>query len=185
MDGTAERGQGETAPTGSARDPLSRFASDDDIPGTMRPLPALAAIALFGAAACPPADSTLKAVDAMTEVPKAPDELPVMLNQELPFKYPDALFASKVQGNVILRIYIDTAGRVWPESTSVMQTSGYPQLDSAAVRGAPQLRFVPAKLKHEPIGVAIKLPVFFRRPDAPPLPGDTILRKKATAPKTP
>jgi protein TonB len=121
----------------------------------------------------------------MTEVPQAPDELPVMLNQELPFKYPDALFASKVQGNVILRIYIDTAGRVWPESTSVMQTSGYPQLDTAAVRGAPQLRFVPAKLKHVPIGVAIKLPVFFRRPDAPPLPGDTILRKKATAPKTP
>jgi TonB family protein len=151
----------------------------------MRSLHALAACVLLGAAACPSPDSTRKAVDAMTAAAQVPDELPVMLNQELPFKYPDALFASKVQANVMLRIYIDSAGTVWPESTVVLQSSGYPQLDSAAVRGVPQLRFVPAKLKKAPIGVAIKLPVFFRRPDARPLPGDTILRPKATAPATP
>ena len=34
-----------------------------------------------------------------------PDVAPVMLNKELPFRYPPALYAQKVQGNVTLRIY--------------------------------------------------------------------------------
>src|SRR5690349_13753690 len=57
-----------------------------------------------------------------------PDSLPVMQNTELPFKYPPELYAKRVQGNVTLRIHIDTAGRVVPESTSVIETSGYPAL---------------------------------------------------------
>jgi TonB family protein len=106
-----------------------------------------------------------------------PDELPVMLNREPPFRYPAALYAQKVQGNVTLRIFIDRDGRVHPESTRVEESSGYSSLDSSAVTGSQDLRFVPAKLNGEPMAVSILFPVFFRHPEASPLPGDTLLKR--------
>jgi TonB family protein len=107
---------------------------------------------------------------------RRPDELPVMLNREPPFRYPALLYAQKVQGNVTLRIFIDRDGRVRPESTRVEESSGYASLDSSAVTGSPDLRFVPAKLNGEPMAVSILFPVFFRHPEASPLPGDTVLK---------
>ena len=104
-----------------------------------------------------------------------PDEMPVMVNRELPFRYPSPLYDQKVQGNVTLRIFIDESGRVHPESTVVEEPSGYTSFDSAAVRGAEELRFLPAKLRGEPIALSVLFPVFFRHPEAQPLPGDTIL----------
>ena len=149
---------------------------------TMRTLRVLVlGVLACAAAACPSPDTTRKAMDALTAGPVVPDTLPILLNKESPFRYPDGLFSSKVQGNVMLRIYIDSTGTVWPESTTVLQSSGHPEFDSAAVRGAPQLHFLPAKLKNATVGVAIKLPVFFRHPGAPPVPGDSVLRPKATA----
>lgn len=110
-----------------------------------------------------------------------PDEPPVMLNKELPFKYPPALYARVVQGNVTLRLYVSGDGRVIPDSTRVEESSGYGSLDSAAVRGSQELRFVPAKLKGEPVAVSILFPVYFRHPRGKPLPGDTILQQPPTA----
>ena len=106
-----------------------------------------------------------------------PDELPTMLNAEPPFRYPADLYAQKVQGNITLRIYIDSAGAIRPESTLVAESSGYPALDSAAVAGARDLRFKPARLRGEAMAVPIYFPVYFRHPEAPPLPGDTILQR--------
>src|SRR5438034_2386533 len=77
-------------------------------------------------------------------VGRQPDVAPLMLNKELPFKYPPALFAQKVQGNVTLRIYIDRAGQIVPDSTHVAETSGFSALDSAAVKGSRDLKFQPA-----------------------------------------
>jgi TonB family protein len=108
---------------------------------------------------------------------RRPDELPVMLNREPPFRYPAPLFAQKVQGNVTLRIFIDRDGRVRPESTRVEESSGYTSLDSSAVTGSQDLRFLPAKLNGEPMAVSILFPVFFRHPEARPLPGDTVLKR--------
>ena len=108
---------------------------------------------------------------------RRPDELPVMLNKEPPFRYPAALYAQKVQGNVTLRIFIDRDGRVRPESTRVEESSGYPSLDSSAVTGSQELRFVPAKQNGEPMAVSILFPVYFRHPEAAPLPGDTVLKR--------
>lgn len=106
-----------------------------------------------------------------------PDEPPKMVNKELPFHYPAALYAKRVQGNVTLRLFIDRNGRVSPESTQVVESSGYAPFDSAAIRGSQELQFVPAKLRGEPMSVTILFPVYFRFPGAPPLPGDTILKK--------
>jgi len=106
----------------------------------------------------------------------APDSLPVMQNAELPFKYPPELYAQKVQGNVTLRIHIDTSGTVQPESTTVVESSGYAALDSAAVSGSRVLHFKPAIAKGAPLAISVLFPVYFRHPDAPPLPGDTVLK---------
>lgn len=106
-----------------------------------------------------------------------PDEKPRMVNEELPFHYPPALYARKVQGNVTLRLYVDHAGQVTPDSTRIEESSGYAGLDSAAVKGSQDLRFTPAKLRGEPLGVSILFPVYFRHPDAHALPGDTILQR--------
>lgn len=114
---------------------------------------------------------------------RRPDELPVMLNKRPPFLYPAAMLAKKVQANVTLRIHIDIDGKVVPESTTVVESSRHVELDSAAVRGARELRFVPAKRRGQPISVSLLFPVFFRAPGEPPLPGDTILRPSQPGPR--
>src|SRR6266550_7034450 len=114
-------------------------------------------------------------------VGRQPDVAPVMLNKELPFRYPPALYAQKVQGNVTLRIYIDRDGSIVPDSTRVAETSGFNALDSAAMKGSRDLRFEPAKTQGIPVPVSILLPVFFRHPDAPPLAGDSIIKRDSTA----
>ncbi len=127
-------------------------------------------------------DTTQKVARALQAGPPAPDEVPRMINSELPFRYPPALYAQKVQGNVTLRLRVDTDGQVRSDSTRIEETSGYPALDSAAVKGSQELRFVPAKLHGEPMAVTILFPVYFRHPDARPLPGDTILTRRDSTP---
>ena len=114
-------------------------------------------------------------------VGRQPDVAPVMLNKELPFRYPPALYAQKVQGNVTLRIYIDSNGAIVPDSTRVAETSGFSALDSAAMKGSRDLKFEPAKTRSQPVPVSILLPVFFRHPDAPPLSGDSIIKRDSSA----
>jgi TonB family protein len=114
-------------------------------------------------------------------VGRQPDVPPVMLNKELPFRYPPALYAQKVQGNVTLRIYIDSNGAIVPDSTRVAETSGFSALDSAAMKGSRDLKFEPAKTRSQPVPVSILLPVFFRHPDALPLSGDSIIKRDSTA----
>src|SRR6202171_2125567 len=114
-------------------------------------------------------------------VGRQPDVPPVMLNKELPFRYPPALYAQKVQGNVTLRIYIDSNGAIVPDSTRVAETSGFSALDSAAMKGSRDLKFEAAKTRSQPVPVSILLPVFFRHPDAPPLSGDSIIKRDSNA----
>jgi TonB family protein len=93
-----------------------------------------------------------------------PDEKPRMVNDQLPFHYPGALYALKRQGNVILRLYVDSTGQTVPDSTRIEERSEYPEFDTAAVLGARDLRFIPAKLHGEPMGMTILFPVYFRHP---------------------
>jgi protein TonB len=138
----------------------------------------LASSALIG---CVDSDTPKKVAQVFHAARDTPDEKPRMLNEDLPFHYPPALYARKVQGNVTLRLYVDRAGQVTPDSTRIEESSGYAGLDSAAVKGSQDLRFAPAKLRGEPLGVSILFPVYFRHPDARALPGDTILRRLTPA----
>ena len=47
----------------------------------------------------------------------------------MPFRYPPALYARKVQGNVTLRLFIDRDGRPKNDSTRVEESSGMESLD--------------------------------------------------------
>ena len=101
-----------------------------------------------------------------------------MVNRDLPFHYPGSLYARRLQGNVTLRLHVDADGQTVPESTKVVETSGHAAFDSAAIAGSHDLRFVPAKLRGEPMGMTILFPVYFRHPEAPALPGDSALKKR-------
>lgn len=144
------------------------------------PLPLVAAASAAFLVACIDKDTTTKAVRGLIE-PPTPESLPRMLNAEPPFRYPASLYDRKVQGNVTLRIFIDSTGRVWPESTFVAESSGYPALDSAAMLGSDALRFRPALAKDgTTMSVRVAFPVFFRHPEAQALPGDTVLKQGGT-----
>ncbi|HET9011919.1 MAG TPA: energy transducer TonB [Gemmatimonadaceae bacterium] len=132
--------------------------------------------------ACAENETTQKVAQAFQAGASGPDEVPRMLNTELPFRYPAALYAQKVQGNVTLRLRIDRDGQVSADSTRIEESSGYAALDSAAVKGSQELHFIPAKLRGEPMPVTILFPVYFRHPDAHALPGDTILKRDAVPP---
>jgi TonB family protein len=99
---------------------------------------------------------------------------PALLTRELPFVYPPALYEAGVEGDVALRLYIDSLGLVVQESTVVAEPSGRAEFDSAAVAGAPYLEFQPARSEGARIGKTVVLPVKFRRPAADSARRDTL-----------
>lgn len=138
-------------------------------------------VLLAASLACGRNDAPRRAATPRDPGPR-PDEMPALVSTELPFRYPPALYTRKIQGNVTLRLFIDRDGKVAPESTRVDEASGSAELDSAAASGAASLRFIPAKLNGEPVPVTILFPVYFRHPEARPLPGDSVLPTTPRAP---
>lgn len=137
---------------------------------------------LMAPAACSDTRNAQTMAQAFQPSVAHPDEVPKVLNTELPFRYPAALYARRVQGNVTLRLYIDATGQARADSTRIEESSGNGALDSAAMHGARDLRFVPAKLRGEPLATTVLFPVYFRHPEAHALPGDTILNTPAPMP---
>jgi TonB family protein len=96
-------------------------------------------------------------------VPPPESEAPVAINPDVPIAYPPGLFERKVEGEVTLRLFVDSTGKLIPESTRVAEPSGYPALDSAALAGATALHFAPAKRRGVPVATAFLQPVEFRQ----------------------
>ncbi len=94
------------------------------------------------------------------------DDPPVAINAESPVEYPRTLYDQGIEGKVILRLHVDEHGRVVDDSTRVAESSGYPDLDSAAVRAAPQMKFAPAVRNGSPVAATFLQPVHFRHPQA-------------------
>ena len=103
-----------------------------------------------------------------------PDEPPQMLNESLPFQYPVAQYLNRVQGNVTLRLFVDSAGLVVTDSTRIERPSGIAAFDSAALAGVSALRFRPARRRGTPIAVAMLFPVHFRHPEMQAAPVDSL-----------
>jgi protein TonB len=91
------------------------------------------------------------------------NDVPVAINGESPFQYPAELYDQGIEGEVRLRLFVDSAGRVAPDSTRIVSSSGTPVLDSAAAAGAAALRFAPAHRDGVPVGAAFYQPVIFQR----------------------
>ncbi|HEU5169597.1 MAG TPA: energy transducer TonB [Gemmatimonadales bacterium] len=121
-------------------------------------------LALFG---CDrgPHDGTMQLplVGAPTPSVPAPDGAPVAINPQSPVLYPEPLRAQRIEGTVLLRLFADSTGALVPESTRVAESSGFPALDSAALAGAPELRFAPAVREGRPVAAAFLQPVQFRQ----------------------
>jgi TonB family protein len=97
----------------------------------------------------------------------APEQdAPVALNADSPIQYPPRLYDQRVEGDVLLRLWVDSTGRLAPESSRVAESSGYSALDSAALTGARQLRFAPGRRHGLPVATAFLQPVEFRHPAA-------------------
>ncbi len=126
---------------------------------------AVASLLTVGSAGCGQAPPAEHPGSGSPGVP--PDqEPPVALNADSPIQYPPRLYDQKVEGDVMLRLFVDSVGRLLPESSRVAESSGYPALDSAALTGARRLRFAPARRHGLSIATAFLQPIEFRHPQA-------------------
>lgn len=93
---------------------------------------------------------------------EAPPEIPPQQLPGSPFHYPEELWDAGVEGETVLEIHVSAVGLV--DSARVERTSGYVEFDSAAVHGARELRFEPARRGTDSIAVRVLLPVQFHMP---------------------
>jgi TonB family protein len=121
------------------------------------------AVAALGVAACRGREDALMNLPVERPAAVQPvDGPPVALNGDNPIPYPPALLAQKLDGTVVLRLFVNERGLLIPDSTRVAESSGYPAFDSAAVAGAARLRFAPALRDGGPVAAAFLQPVHFR-----------------------
>jgi protein TonB len=88
-------------------------------------------------------------------------EEPTPLYGEIPIVYPLDLWDQDVEGETLLRVRVTEMGAV--DSVEVLQSSGFPAFDSAALQGARQLRYSPARRGGRRIAVWAKVPVQFSK----------------------
>jgi TonB family protein len=86
-------------------------------------------------------------------------EPPVIIYEQRP-TYPDIARDSKVEGDVVLLVYIDASGNV--RNAIVQSSPGLPALDEAAKRAAMKCKFKPAKQQGVPVGVWYSIVMQFR-----------------------
>ena len=127
---------------------------------------------LVAAVACGERPETASSDGAVESANVPAFEPPVVTNEDPPVKYPPVLFQQNIEGTVTLRLYVDSLGRVWPESTRVAEGSGVTALDSAALAGVPAMRFAPARRNGRDVGTTFLQPVRFRRPEQTRTPGE-------------
>jgi protein TonB len=127
---------------------------------------AISALVACGKRASPPPSERAADTPPPPSPPPPDQEPPVALNGDSPIQYPPRLFDRKVEGEVVLRLFVDSGGRLVPESSRVAQSSGSPALDSAALAGARKLRFAPARRRGIPVATTFLQPIEFRHPQS-------------------
>jgi protein TonB len=77
--------------------------------------------------------------------------------------YPEASRRRKEEGLVILAVRVSEEGL--PSTVQILQSSGFPRLDEAAITAVSHWRFTPAKLGNQSIASQIEVPIRFRLSD--------------------
>jgi len=90
---------------------------------------------------------------------------PAPLYGEVPIEYPVSLWDQDMEGETLLRVRVTDTGHV--DSVEVLESSGHVAFDSAAVQGARDLRFTPARKGGKRIEVWAKVPVHFSKRPRP------------------
>lgn len=90
-------------------------------------------------------------------------EQPTPLYGDVPIEYPLHLWDQDMEGETLLRVRVTDTGAV--DSVEIVQSSGHGDFDDAAINGAKELRFTPARQDGKRIRVWARVPVhFFKKP---------------------
>ena len=92
-------------------------------------------------------------------------ERPSPLFGDVPIDYPVSLWDQDIEGETRLRVRVTDTGAV--DSVEVLDPSGHPEFDAAAIAGAKQLRFRPARRNGKRIEVWAEVPVHFSKRPRP------------------
>jgi TonB family protein len=76
-------------------------------------------------------------------------------------QYPLALWDRGIEGETLLRVRVTDTGVV--DSVEVVESSGSAELDSAAVKGAGELRFQPGRRNGDRVRMWATLPIVFSK----------------------
>ncbi len=111
-----------------------------------------------GEAASAPAASA----QAGTQAGKGPIEQQqaAWRNPPRPPEYPPLARRRAQEGEVLLRLDLDTQGRV--TAAQVLQSSGYPLLDRAALAAGSGWHLLPARINGVAVASYVRIPVQFR-----------------------
>lgn len=129
------------------------------------------------------------AAQAAADAPVAPDVLsaaPTLQNRDAVIaafqqNYPPELHAIGIGGRALVRVLVDRQGR--PAQVEVVRSSSFPPMDSAALRVAAAMRFLPARQGASAVATWVQLPVAFT-PGLPEGEKATVPRgSKVSAPK--
>ena len=96
--------------------------------------------------------------DAEIEEPRA-------LLGTTPIEYPLHMWDQDIEGETVLRVRVSDVGEV--DSVEVLESSGHAAFDSAAMEGAGDLRFTPARRDGKRIAVWAEVPVYFSKRPRP------------------
>lgn len=79
---------------------------------------------------------------------------------KMDIQYPEMMRKLEVEGLVVVGAALDEQGLVF--DTRIMKSSGYEELDNAAVEAVRKARFTPAMQGEKPLAVKIAVPVNFK-----------------------
>lgn len=126
---------------------------------------------------CPIEGGTVM-VSTQVSVPPAPrnvDDFMAGLSEHYPPQFRDA----GIGGTAQVRLLIDRAGRV--AEATIIRSSGYPEMDSAAVRVARDTRFAPARQGTDPVCITLGIPLTFS-PEMPAAPARRVSEQEPLTP---
>jgi len=131
--------------------------------GSLRGLARFTLVLAVGSTGC--ADTVRPVLGGLKIGPAAggPFSIPTLLNDRIPFEYPQDAWVRGVGGETVLRIHIASSGSV--DSVHVANSSGDRVLDSASVAAARLLRYRPARVGEEAVAVWAFLPVRYPMPE--------------------